>query len=71
MNGQQQSEPVFDNLKGGYVTVNDIAEMLKISPKTVYDWVYRRIIPFKKINGALRFSMAEIERWLSKQGEPR
>lgn len=67
---QKNTEEIFDNLKGGYVTVNDIAVILKISPKTVYDWVYRKIIPFKKINGALRFSMVEIERWLSKNGEP-
>ena len=65
--GRQQSESVFDNLKGGFVTVNGIAEMLKISPKTVYDWVYRKIIPFIKINGALRFSLVEIEKWLSLQ----
>ena len=47
-------------------TVTDLVEHLKVSPKTVYDWVHRRVIPFHKIRGRLlRFRPSEIEKWLS------
>lgn len=47
-----------------FITVKGVAEMLCVSPRTVRDWVYKRTIPFIKINGALRFNEAELKRWL-------
>jgi excisionase family DNA binding protein len=50
-------------------TVTDLAEHLKVSPKTIYDWVHRRVIPFHKLRGRLvRFRPSEIEKWLSNEG---
>jgi excisionase family DNA binding protein len=55
----------FENLW----TVTDLAAHLQVSPKTVYDWVHHRVIPFTKIRGRLlRFRPSEIERWLSQEG---
>lgn len=44
--------------------VDDIAEMLSISPRTVRSWVFRRLLPFLKVNGALRFDKTEIEKFI-------
>lgn len=58
----------FDNLGSvGFVTVKEVAAMLRVSPRTIRDWVYRGTIPFRKINGALRFNLAELENWLGEQ----
>lgn len=47
-------------------TVTDLAEHLKVSPATIYDWVHQRVIPYQKIRGRLlRFRPSEIEKWLS------
>jgi excisionase family DNA binding protein len=55
---------VFENqLNRSLWTVNDVAEFLDVSPRTIRDWVYRRMIPFRKAGNALRFSPAEIEQW--------
>lgn len=42
--------------------VPDVAELLSISPRTVRSWVYRGLIPSIKINGALRFDKATLEK---------
>jgi len=49
-------------------TVEELSEHLKVSVKTIYDWVHKRTIPYQKINRLLRFRPSEIEKWLSKQG---
>jgi len=45
-------------------TVTDVAEYLRVSEKTVYDWVHKRQIPFRKVRRLLRFKPSQIERWL-------
>jgi excisionase family DNA binding protein len=45
--------------------VDDVADLLGVSPKTVYGWVYQRAIPFvKPSRTTLRFRRSEIEAWL-------
>lgn len=61
---QQNETPLFENLW----TVTDTAEYLKVSEKTIYDWVYKRQIPFHKCNRLLRFRPSEIAKWFSKGG---
>jgi excisionase family DNA binding protein len=52
-----------------YWKVTDLADHLKVSPYTIYDWVHRRVIPFHKLRGSLlRFKPSEIEKWLSQEG---
>lgn len=47
------------------LTVEQLAEMLNISPKTVRNWVYRREISFVKLNNRLiRFRRPDIEKFL-------
>lgn len=43
------------------LTVREAAEYLGLKPTTLYDRVARRKIPFVKLNGALRFDLADLE----------
>lgn len=43
------------------LTINEVAEMLKISVSTLYRWVNKREIPFVKLGGKLRFNEDEIK----------
>ena len=48
-----------------YLTVLDVASAVQLSPKTIYRYVANKEIPFHKINSAVRFCPAEIEKWIS------
>ncbi len=47
-----------------YLTVDDVAALMQVSNKTVYDWVHKKVIPYYKIVGSLRFDYDEVARWL-------
>jgi excisionase family DNA binding protein len=53
-NGDQNT--IFD--------VEDLAEYLKVSKKWVYERTHLKEIPHIKVNGVLRFSKKEIDKWL-------
>jgi excisionase family DNA binding protein len=44
----------------------ELAERLKVSPRTIYDLVKRGKIPHARIGDRLIFPRAEIEKWLSR-----
>lgn len=46
-----------------YLSVEEVAEMLNLSPRTIHDWVSARRIPFHKAGGATRFLLSEIIEW--------
>src|SRR5690349_2473409 len=57
---------IFDNQrneKRPLWTVSDVAMYLRVSERTVRDWVYKRVVPYRKVGAAVRFSPDEIERW--------
>jgi len=31
-----------------FLTVEEVAEMLRVKPRTIYDWVSQRRVPFRK-----------------------
>lgn len=47
-----------------YLTVKELCEWLKIEKATVYDYTYRRKIPFVRFGKLLRFPQSVIESWL-------
>ena len=49
------------------ITARELASILKISPRTVYNLVWKKKITSLKVAGSLRFSLPDIEQWLSKQ----
>ena len=56
-----------------FLTVSEVAELLSVAPRTVYDWVYRGIIPYRKAGRRTIFLWSEIEVWTKKnntQNEP-
>jgi excisionase family DNA binding protein len=48
-----------------FLTVKEVAILLKIKPSTVYAWAEQRLLPSYKMNGALRFSEEDIRTWLA------
>ncbi|MCD0448330.1 helix-turn-helix domain-containing protein [Actinocorallia sp. API 0066] len=48
------------------LSLNEVCEVLSISPSTFYDWRAKNLAPacFKLPNGQLRFYRAEFLRWL-------
>lgn len=45
----------------------EAAELLGVKVCTVYTWSYRRQIPSQKVGKLLRFSPAELQKWLKEQ----
>jgi len=39
------------------VTVAELASRLKVSVKTIRDWVYRKVVPYTKLRGRVYFSV--------------
>lgn len=50
-----------------YVSVEQLAEMLQISPRTVHDWVSENRIPYHKAGSQTRFLVSEIVQWTAGQ----
>lgn len=46
------------------LVVDEVAVWFRVKRATVYTWTSQHKIPFLKVNGALRFSEAELRRWL-------
>lgn len=52
-----------------FLTVEEVAELLRVSPRSVYDWVYRGLIPFHKAGRRTIFLPDEILEWTQKKNE--
>ena len=50
--------------ESGLITVQDAAKFLAVSTSTLYGWVYQRRIPFVKVGRALRFELAELQKFI-------
>jgi len=48
-----------------YLTIEELADYLKIAEKTIRSWVLHRSIPFHKIMKSIRFRLSEIEKWIN------
>jgi excisionase family DNA binding protein len=46
-----------------YLTLKEVAELLKGKPRTVYAWVSDRRIPFGRKGGLLRFRLDAVTAW--------
>jgi DNA binding protein, excisionase family len=52
-----------------YLDIIDVAKLLKVEQKTVYNWVSAGKIPFHKANGRLLFLKEEVDAMVLKQAE--
>ena len=59
MNGSSQAM-VFQNL----MTIEEVAEYLRVKKRTIYDWVKKGKIPAMKTVGQWRFKKEKIDAWL-------
>ena len=46
------------------VNIEELSEFLKVKPKTLYQWAELGQIPSVKLNGALRFDLEDIKKWV-------
>lgn len=46
------------------LTVEEVAELLRVTPKGIYAMTSGRRIPFVRVSNRVRFRRDEIERWL-------
>lgn len=49
------------------LTVQDVAELLRVDAKTIYRMVKRRDLPGFKVAGSWRFKEADIDSWIESQ----
>ncbi len=52
------------------LTVEEVADLLRIKPSTVYAWAAQKKIPSVKMFGALKFEEEEIIKWFEACKQP-
>lgn len=58
------------NLETDLLTLPEVAELLRVTPRAIYYLVHGRKIPHLKLGRSLRFDRLEIDQWLRKQRVP-
>jgi excisionase family DNA binding protein len=53
----------FHQVKPEFLTVNELAEMLRVKPRTIYEMVSEGRIPYRKAGRRVIFLLAEILEW--------
>jgi excisionase family DNA binding protein len=51
-----------------YLTIEELANYLRLAEQTIRRWVLNRDIPFHKIKKVIRFRVSEIEKWIDGDG---
>ena len=46
-----------------YLTLKEVAELLKVKPRTIYAWVSDKRIPYERKGSLLRFRLDAILSW--------
>ena len=46
-----------------YLTLKEVAELLKLKPRTIYAWVSDKRIPYERKGSLLRFRLDAILAW--------
>ena len=52
----------IDNIR--LVDISQLAIIIDVKRKTIYDWVHKDKIPYYKLEGSLRFNLDEIQKWI-------
>lgn len=53
-------------MEGRLISPKTLAEMLDVSIKTIYNWIYLNRIPYHKCVRLVRFDRKEINDWLER-----
>ena len=46
-----------------YLTLREVAELLKVKPRTIYAWVSDKRIPYERKGSLLRFRLDAVLAW--------
>jgi len=57
------NRPSGEPLEQWRVTLKEVAELLKVKPRTVYAWVSDNRIPFERKGSLLRFRLDAVVAW--------
>ncbi len=57
------SHPSNNRVTHQLMTPPQLADYLQIKVSTLYVWVSKRLIPFRKVGHLLRFDLHEIDEW--------
>jgi excisionase family DNA binding protein len=62
-------EIIYNTLmvNGNLMTIEDLADYLKVTRRTIYDWLKHNKIPALKLVGQWRFKKDKIDDWLDGQ----
>ena len=55
---------------GEIMTVEEVADLLRVSSRTVYDWANKGTIPCGKLGNAWRFKRTEVLKWVDSNLQP-
>jgi len=61
--GNAPTNLVQSQLPPTYLTLKEVAELLKVKPRTVYAWVSDNRIPFERKGSLLRFRLDSVIAW--------
>ena len=48
-----------------YLTIKEIAEVYKVSIKTIRNWL-KKDMPVTRVGNVLRFKVTDVEKWINK-----
>ncbi len=61
----------LDSKQTIFLNVSELAQLVKVKPRTVYDWVARKErtkIPVERAGGQLRFRLDRVLKWTEEGG---
>ena len=61
--GKSRVDLIQTQIPRTYLTLKEVAELLKVKPRTVYAWVSDNRIPFERKGSLLRFRLDAIVAW--------
>ena len=53
-----------------FLTVDELAEMLRVKPRTIYEMVSQGRIPYRKVGRRVVFLLTEILEWTNPNPQP-
>ena len=64
----------MENYELEMVSVKTLGRMIDVSPKTIWDWLYRNRkapgmdpLPYHKLGGLVRFNVKEVRAWVDRR----
>ena len=55
-----------------WVSMKTLGPKIEVEPRTLKEWVRKRLIPYHRVGRLVRFDMREIDKWMAaKKVQPR